>query len=125
MLPLTSMIKLTSSAELGVVFLLILFQLEMFPPCMYSFFTNLRLSPELDFPFKLSFVMHSFMLSVLAIFHLCDCVTEYRRLVSNTGKQLPRGLCRCTCHGKPLTDDLLSSAVLFRFIRTLDFSNNQ
>ena len=60
-------LPLTSSAELGVVFLLILFQLEMFPPCMYNFFANWRASSELNFVVNPSIVTQPFDAGSFAI----------------------------------------------------------
>lgn len=57
----------TSSDELGVVFRLILFQLEMLPPCIYNFLANLRTFSVLHLSFKPSLILTPFSVGSFAI----------------------------------------------------------
>ena len=66
----------TSSDELGVVFRLILFQLEMLPPCIYNFLANFRAFSELHLSFKPSLILTPFSMGSFAIIDCCGCVEE-------------------------------------------------
>lgn len=66
----------TSSDELGVVFRLILFQLEMLPPCIYNFLANFRAFSVLHLSFKPSLILTPFSMGSFAIIDCCGCVEE-------------------------------------------------
>lgn len=66
----------TSSDELGVVFRLILFQLEMLPPCIYNFLANFRAFSVLHLSFKPSLILTPFSMGSFAMIDCCGCVEE-------------------------------------------------